>query len=335
VTNKVVRWRRVDLRQEAARRFNVTVHESTIGKWLHQLGLTRLQPRPFHPKKDAAAQEAFKKNFADLVRQALLGSTACTTIEIWFQDEARVGQKGGHAYIWAEVGSRPPMVRDVRHDSAYLFGAICPERGVGTAIIMPTVNTEAMNEHLQEISSQVAARPRRPDLRRRRLAPDRRRPQGARQHEPAAAPALCAQVEPDGERPGISACQQPLRPGLGRLRRHRLQARRPDARRSHAHDLQAEAAAEDVEPVKSGVIHQHELVRRVRLPTVLGLDGGPRLSALRWSIATAVKPAAGNAWVQSTHGRCGPPAAAGQYSMRERRPPGAKSSTGYPMPWTR
>jgi len=61
MTHKVVRWRCVDLRAEVARRFSVDVHESTIGKWLHQLGLTRLQPRPFHPKKDAAAQEAFKK----------------------------------------------------------------------------------------------------------------------------------------------------------------------------------------------------------------------------------------------------------------------------------
>lgn len=49
------------------------------------------------------------------------------------------------------------MVRDVRHDSAYLFGAICPSRGVGAAIIMPTVNTEAMSEHLKEISSQVTS----------------------------------------------------------------------------------------------------------------------------------------------------------------------------------
>lgn len=63
-TDKVVRWRCVDLREEVARRFKVTVHESTIGKWLHQLGLTRLQPRPFHPKKNAAAQEAFKKTSA-------------------------------------------------------------------------------------------------------------------------------------------------------------------------------------------------------------------------------------------------------------------------------
>ena len=59
--DKVVRWRCVDLRGEVARRFAVEVHESTVGKWLHQLGLTRLQPRPCHPKKDLAAQEAYKK----------------------------------------------------------------------------------------------------------------------------------------------------------------------------------------------------------------------------------------------------------------------------------
>ena len=57
----VVRWRCVDLLAEVKRRFDVDVHESTIGKWLHQLGLTRLQPRPVHPKKDPAAETAFKK----------------------------------------------------------------------------------------------------------------------------------------------------------------------------------------------------------------------------------------------------------------------------------
>lgn len=62
--DKVVRWRCADLREQVARRFSVDVHERTIGKWLRQLRLTRLQPRPFHPKKDAAAQEAFKKTSA-------------------------------------------------------------------------------------------------------------------------------------------------------------------------------------------------------------------------------------------------------------------------------
>jgi transposase len=76
-------------------------------------------------------------------------------VEIWFQDEARVGQKGSLSYMWAPVGSRPLMVRDNRHETAYIFGAICPARGVGAAIITPTVSGECMSLHLEEISTQV------------------------------------------------------------------------------------------------------------------------------------------------------------------------------------
>src|SRR5271165_5429874 len=84
-THKVIRWRCVDLRAEVSRRFAVTVPERTIGKWLRKLNLTRLQPRPYHPKKDAAAQEAFKNNFSSRLKEVLLGTTAATSVEIWFQ----------------------------------------------------------------------------------------------------------------------------------------------------------------------------------------------------------------------------------------------------------
>ena len=102
----------------------------------------------------AAAQEAFKKNVAARLTQAVPAEVAGKPLEIWFHDEARVGQKGSLTYVWARVGSRPPMVRD-RHDTAYLFGAICPARGVGAAIVAPAANTECMNLHLQETSTQV------------------------------------------------------------------------------------------------------------------------------------------------------------------------------------
>ena len=57
--HKVVRWRCVDLCEEIARRYSVTVTKGTMGKWLRKLKLTRLQPRPHHPKKVAEAQESF------------------------------------------------------------------------------------------------------------------------------------------------------------------------------------------------------------------------------------------------------------------------------------
>ncbi|MEO9189677.1 MAG: IS630 family transposase [Acetobacteraceae bacterium] len=153
--HRIVRWRCVDLRGEITRRFSVELHERSVGKLLHKLGLVRLQPRPYHPKKDATAQETFKKNFAALVVETLPPQATNKLIEIWFQDEARVGQQGSITCLWAPRGSRPPAERVNRHDSVWLFGAICPERAVGAAIIMPAVNSEATAEHLVEISRQV------------------------------------------------------------------------------------------------------------------------------------------------------------------------------------
>ena len=57
----VVRWRCLDLRSEIAQRFEVTMHERTVGKLLRRLGLSRVQPRPYNPKRNLDAQETFKK----------------------------------------------------------------------------------------------------------------------------------------------------------------------------------------------------------------------------------------------------------------------------------
>ena len=57
----VTRWRCLDLCAAIADRHGVVVHEPTVGKMLRRMGLTRLQPWPHHPRKDGAAQEAFRK----------------------------------------------------------------------------------------------------------------------------------------------------------------------------------------------------------------------------------------------------------------------------------
>jgi hypothetical protein len=77
-------------------------------------------------------------------------------VEIWFQDEMRLGQKNGIVRQWARRGTRPRQPADQRYESAYLFGAICPARGTGAALAMPYVDTEAMQLHLEEISRAVA-----------------------------------------------------------------------------------------------------------------------------------------------------------------------------------
>jgi len=67
-----------------------------------------------------------------------------------------VGQQGTLTRIWARRGTRPRAPRDTRYESAYLFGAVCPERAVAAGLVLPFADTEAMNLHLTEIGRSVA-----------------------------------------------------------------------------------------------------------------------------------------------------------------------------------
>ena len=77
-------------------------------------------------------------------------------IEIWFADEARIGQKNKITRRWAPRGSRPPAPQDQRTASTYIFGAICPQQGKGAALVLPSCNIAAMNLHLAEIAAAVS-----------------------------------------------------------------------------------------------------------------------------------------------------------------------------------
>jgi hypothetical protein len=52
-----------------------------------------------------------------------------TEIELWWADEARIGQKNKITRRWAKRGTRPSAPSDLRTMWAYIFGAICPSKG--------------------------------------------------------------------------------------------------------------------------------------------------------------------------------------------------------------
>ncbi len=70
-----------------------------------------------------------------------------TKVELWLQDEARIGQKNGIVRRWARRGTRPRQPADQRYKSVYLFGAVCPARGARAALALPFADTEAMQFH--------------------------------------------------------------------------------------------------------------------------------------------------------------------------------------------
>ena len=76
-------------------------------------------------------------------------------VEIWFQDEVRIGQQGMLTTVWARKGSRPTMIRQTEYEWVYVFGAVNPASGKSSALLAPTVNTDYMNHHLRFISEQA------------------------------------------------------------------------------------------------------------------------------------------------------------------------------------
>jgi Membrane dipeptidase (Peptidase family M19) len=97
-----------------------------------------------------------QKNFAERVAEIRAKLAPDTPVEVWFQDEMRVGQKNKLTYRWARKGSRPRAIHDQRTQSTYLFGAVCPDRGTGAALVLPC-NSKAMQLHLDEIATKVTA----------------------------------------------------------------------------------------------------------------------------------------------------------------------------------
>jgi hypothetical protein len=78
-------------------------------------------------------------------------------IEVWLQDEARIGQTGRNCRKWFQRGTRPPGVKDQRHTAVYLFGAVCPERDAAFGLVLPIVSTNAMQTFLDQLTPSAHA----------------------------------------------------------------------------------------------------------------------------------------------------------------------------------
>lgn len=76
-------------------------------------------------------------------------------VDIWFQDETRVGQQGSITRIWAEKGVRPRAIRQQQFEYSYIFGAACPATGQAVGLVLPVVNKTAMKLHISAIADCV------------------------------------------------------------------------------------------------------------------------------------------------------------------------------------
>ena len=108
-----------DLVHISEEKFGVSYHPSSMSRVVRRLGFSRQKARPSHPMKDPASQEAFKKSPKTL--QKIADTHKGKRTRLFFQDEARVGQKGRVCHVWFTEGKRPPGLADKRFTFAYVL----------------------------------------------------------------------------------------------------------------------------------------------------------------------------------------------------------------------
>jgi hypothetical protein len=120
-------------------------------------GLPQVIGAPTSSRASGRCRRGFQKKWPTTVETiAQERGLDPSNIEVWFADEARVGQKNKLTRRWARRGSRPSAPSDQRTASTYIFGAICPKQGKAVGLILPWCNTAMMNLHLAAISADVA-----------------------------------------------------------------------------------------------------------------------------------------------------------------------------------
>ena len=91
----------------------------------------------------------------ELAKSALPQDIDFDQVDIWFQDESRVGQQGSTSRMWARKGTRPRALKQQQFINTYIYGAICPGTGQSVGLILPKANTHCMALHIDEISSSI------------------------------------------------------------------------------------------------------------------------------------------------------------------------------------
>lgn len=76
-------------------------------------------------------------------------------VEVWSQDEARVGLVPITRRMWAPRGNRPIASNKTKYQWTYVYGFVHPTTGQAFWLLLPTVNTEVMNLALAEFAQAV------------------------------------------------------------------------------------------------------------------------------------------------------------------------------------
>jgi transposase len=147
--------RGADIRRIPEQEFGARYSLDGVYKLLHRLDYNDLMPRPQHEDADEELQAIFREVVVDQI-QAIEEAHPGQEVQVWHHDEARFGQQGTIARVWARRGSRPRRVRQNGRESLYVLTAVCALTGAAFGLILPALNTAVINQFLEEFARHLA-----------------------------------------------------------------------------------------------------------------------------------------------------------------------------------
>lgn len=152
--DRVCTFRGRDLQYILEHEFGVLMSLQGVYDLLHRHGFSSLMPRPQHKDSDEELQAIFKEVAAEQIR-AIGQAHPEQEVRVYFEDEARLGQKGTLTRVWARTGSRPRGVQQIGYASLYVLTAVCASTGAATGLISPVLNAEVINLFLEQFAGEL------------------------------------------------------------------------------------------------------------------------------------------------------------------------------------
>ena len=150
-------WTGPKVRASITARKNKQAGKRSGFRYLKRLGYSLQQPQTQHGSANLEAQEAFNKIgpfVDDIPKKAALEAT----VEVWAQDEARIGLKPTtRRIIWAEKNHRPVVKQHLGYEWLYLYGFVRLTTGDVEWLLLPAVNIPTFNLALEHFARAVGA----------------------------------------------------------------------------------------------------------------------------------------------------------------------------------
>jgi transposase len=129
----------------------VTIRRQQGWEYLKQMEYRLRVPRPQHQEAEREAQQEWKKKLVKEVSR-VQKAYPDASVEIWSEDEHRIGLQPVTRRVWVEEGEVPQAMVNWKREWLWLYGFVQPQTGETYWWLLPRINTQLFTQVLQDFA---------------------------------------------------------------------------------------------------------------------------------------------------------------------------------------